>query len=303
MVLLVSSREIHPGDSDYADKLTGGDQWMQSNLDRLALTVRRPILGIHNKTRGIIFDVIETIIQRTFGYATPDIRTIYADVERFIQEEKGELQKYRKIVLVLHSQGAVEGGLVLDWLFASTNRELLAKIEVYTFGSAANHFNSPETEDGQRVVKYIEHYANLGDYVSMFGILNFRPLPRKADLKKQSEQAKAAQEKIVNRYVGRLFVRKGSGHQMNGNYLDNFFEMEMDDQGKLTKVKEDNAYMSGKLNEALLEGYDIVGRLDERDVWSYAQKDGTNGKTQQQDRQIKEVSRLWLYRNGLSPKD
>lgn len=276
---------------------------MQSNLDRLALTVRRPVLGIHNKTRGIIFDVIETIIQRTFGYATPDIRVIYADIFRYIEEEKDQLQRYRKIVLVLHSQGAVEGGLVLDWLFASTSRELLSKIEAYTFGNAANHFNSPETKDGQRVVKHIEHYANLGDYVSMFGILNFRRLPHKAQLRKQSEAAKEAQEEIFNRFVGRLFVRKGSGHQMNGNYLDNFFEMEMDEKGKLTKVKEQNAYMSGTLNEELLDGYDIVGRLDESDVWSCARKDVTNGKTQSQQRQIKDVSRLWLYRNGLSPED
>lgn len=276
---------------------------MQSNLDRLALTVRRPVRGIHNKTRGIIFDVVETIVQRTFGYATPDIRVVYADIVRLIEEEKAQLERYKKIILVLHSQGAVEGGLVLDWLFASTSRELLARIEVYTFGSAANHFNSPETKEGQRVIKHIEHYANMGDYVSLFGILNFRPLPHTALPMKRTNSAKEMQEEIVNRYVGRLFVRKGSGHQMNGNYLDNFFEMEMNENGKLTKVKEENEYMSGKLNEILLDHYDIVGRLDERDIWNYDDKDEGNGKTQRKERQVKDVSRLWHYRNGLSPED
>ena len=95
--------------------------------------------------------------------------------------------------------------MVLDWLFAAVNRELLEKVEIYTFGSAANHFNSPETGDGRRVCKHIEHYANTADYVSLFGILHFRPLPVEAKYESAN-----AREQIENRYVGRLFIRKGS---------------------------------------------------------------------------------------------
>ncbi|KAK5104435.1 hypothetical protein LTS08_002324 [Lithohypha guttulata] len=280
----------------FVNGVAAGSHWMQSNLDRLALTFRRPVHGIHNKTRGIIFDVIETIIQRTFGYATPDIREVYADVVKVIEDERDKTARYKKIVLILHSQGAVEGGLVLDWLFAAVSRELLQKLEVYTFGSAANHFNSPEFEDGTRVIQHIEHYANLGDYVGLFGILHFRPLPLKAH-----HQPGQVQEKIVNRYVGRLFARAGSGHQMNGNYLDNFFEMDLDKNGRPNKVKENNEYMDGVLNEELLEGYQIIGKVSERDVWDCG---GQRERTERADgmaRMIKDESRLWRYRNGMSP--
>lgn len=276
-----------------------GDHWMQSNLDRLALTFHREIHGIHNKTRGIIFDVIETIVQRTFGYATPDVREIFADVSCFIEADGNQIARYKKIVLVLHSQGAVEGGLVLDWLFASVSRELLEKVEIYTFGSAANHFNSPETKEGKRVCKHIEHYANLEDYVSLFGILHFRPLPRYS----RYQNAKVRAE-IENRYVGRLFVRRGSGHQMNGNYLDDFFAMNMNTEGKLTSVKENNDVMDGELNEQLFQDYDIVSNVTEKDMWDCGSvKNGVVDTNTGQARRIKSVSRLWCYRNGMSPKD
>ncbi|KAJ9664361.1 hypothetical protein H2198_000290 [Neophaeococcomyces mojaviensis] len=286
-----------------------GDHWMQSNLDKLALTFRRRIYGIHNQTRGIIFDVIECIIQRTFGYATPDIRIAYKDVLDTIEEDgEGGERRWKKIVLILHSQGAVEGGLVLDWLFATVERSLLERIEVYTFGCAANHFNSPTSEcqavgrnsskgsrdsleDERRVIKYIEHYANLGDYVSLFGILHFRPLPRHPRYMKPNQM-----EKIGNRYVGRLFVRKGSGHQMNRNYLDNYFAMDSDS----TAVLEDNDFMSSEVNQDLVAEYDVVSRMAERDVWE-CQKQAIRGK--KAGTKVKDISRLWCYRNGGSPKD
>ena len=328
-----------------------GDVWMQANIDRLALAFRRPIFGIHNRTRGIIFDVVETIIQRTFGYATPDVRDVYASILQCLEAETNDEQVsetpkravneevlagkdgsgHDKVVLILHSQGAVEGGLVLDWLYATLDQTILNKLEVYTFGSAANHFNSPTTTNG-RAVKWIEHYANLGDYVARFGILHFRPLPKMntalpqiqrieevnsvkqngnvAESKNVLQEAgneiglkgdvggytsHEARVEIENRYVGRLFVRKGSGHQMNGNYLDEFFTMGVED-GELTEVLEENDFMSSEVNEMIFEKYDIVSKSSEGDYW--LERDES-----QQRRRIKDMSRLWQYRNGRSPED
>ena len=107
-------------------------------------------------------------------------------------------------------------------------------------------------------MKRIEHYANLGHYVSNFGILHVRPLPRHGQ---GAYRDRIARQKTENRYVGRLSVRKGSGHQMNGNNLDNFFDMSMDDEGRLVKVKEENDYLSAELNEQLLKDYDIAGMV------------------------------------------
>ncbi|KAL1861782.1 hypothetical protein Daus18300_008598 [Diaporthe australafricana] len=115
-----------------------GEHWMKSCLNRLALTFGRPIIGVHNRTDGVVFDVIECLIQRNLGYATNDVRVCY----RIIKEKLYNPQ-YSKIVFILHSQGGIEGGLVLDWLLQELPQNLLSKLEVYTFGNAANHFNNP----------------------------------------------------------------------------------------------------------------------------------------------------------------
>ncbi|KAI3319792.1 hypothetical protein HD806DRAFT_547689 [Xylariaceae sp. AK1471] len=115
-----------------------GEAWLKSNINRLALTFKRPVIGVHNRTTGIIFDVIECLIQRNFGYATSDVRLAYK-----IVKEKLYNPQYSKVVFILHSQGGIEGGLVLDWLLQELPQDLLAKLEVYTFGNAANHFNNP----------------------------------------------------------------------------------------------------------------------------------------------------------------
>lgn len=269
-----------------------GEHWMQSNLDRLALTFRRPIHGIHNRTGGIIFDVIETIMQRTFGYATPSVRDIYADLQRFIQEVNSSgARKYEKIVLIVHSQGSVEAGMALDWLFDTADRSLLERLEVYTFGNAANHFCNPRTGSRRRLIKHVEHYANLGDYVAKFGILHFRPLPaRRGERSRTAAEDEDARRIIEKTYVGRLFVRQASGHLLNGNYLDNFFTMNR----ALTSVLEENDFMDSELNEELLTEYDIASRSSERYLWDC--KEALFGT-----RKIKEVSQLWRYRNGGRP--
>lgn len=92
-----------------------------------------------------MFDVIECLVQRNYTYATRDVRVCYS-----ILKEKLYRPDITKVVFILHSQGGIEGGLVLDWLLQELPQDLLAKLEVYTFGNAANHFNNPHrTVDAQ----------------------------------------------------------------------------------------------------------------------------------------------------------
>ncbi|KAH6721622.1 hypothetical protein BKA61DRAFT_639613 [Leptodontidium sp. MPI-SDFR-AT-0119] len=115
-----------------------GRNWLQNNVDRLALTFGRPVLGVHNKTNGIIFDVLQCLIQRNFTYATQDVRDCYSIVKSTLYQPH-----LTKVIFILHSQGGIEGGLIIDWLLQEVPQDLLAKLEVYTFGNAANHFNNP----------------------------------------------------------------------------------------------------------------------------------------------------------------
>ncbi|KIV89956.1 hypothetical protein PV10_07309 [Exophiala mesophila] len=300
----------------YINGVATGKHWLQANLDRLALTFRRPIYGIHNRTSGIIFDVIECIIQRDFAYATLDIRIAYAELMDMLTDED-----ISKVVLIVHSQGGIEGSLVLDWLYATLAAAQLAKLEIYTFGNAANHWNAPastlshhghvteggssaggkqpllttsitqsrpwERESETRTVKHIEHYANTLDYVARGGILHFRPDPPPPGTagSGQTTAALPSQEALdSNRFVGRLFKRTGPGHLLNQHYLDPMFQLDSSDAVR-GRVLDGNEYMDQRVDQATFDRWDTVQALE-----------GT--EPQSQGVLIKDLSRLWRYRNG-----
>lgn len=212
-----------------------GRHWMQSNIDRLSLTFQRPVRGAHNRTSGILFDVIQCLIERTFDYCTTDVRICY-EILRVAM-----LSPVNKVVLILHSQGGIQGGLVVDWLLEQLSQEKLSKLEIYTFGCAANHFNNPRVSarptakhPTASAISYIEHYANERDFVSRWGILHsIHPLPAVAKSAAMRTEALAAAGgeagieagKARGGYQGRVFQVPESGHLLGQHYLDRLFPL------------------------------------------------------------------------------
>lgn len=345
-----------------------GSHWMQSNLDRLALTFKRPVLGIHNKTSGVIFDVIECLIQRNFTYATKDVRRAYAIVKDKLYEPE-----ITKVVFILHSQGCIEGGLVLDWLLQELPRDLLAKLEVYTFGNAANHFNNPHHAfNAQRLeiqaarhtqvdekqtatvsvaavapvttngngnaprtpklsidtavrhtttipscaIGHIEHYAHSTDFVALWGVLHFVNTARGSH--------------TIPRFLGRVFARSSpqGGHQFIQHYLDGMFPMERDPvTGKFVGCAEENEFMESDIEVGREgdESANVHEAFEQSWLASLAEEGRHHGKhhgrhtseveiqtsspvlvrdiSHPQKIKVKDVSRLWQYRNGRSPDE
>ncbi|KID78593.1 uncharacterized protein G6M90_00g044140 [Metarhizium brunneum] len=339
-----------------------GDHWMMANLNRLAITFGRPILGIHNRTSGILFDVIECLVQRNFTYATSDVRICYKILRDVLYDPSKS-----KVVFILHSQGGIEGGLVLDWLLQEMPQDLLSKLEVYTFGNAANHFNNPHrhvasqnlsatnplvairtfvsessfstpvtspvgatnghakggdpsalTTSGtsesfsssrvssaakDRAIGHVEHYAHSTDFVAMWGVLHF------ATNRMGSHQ--------LPRFLGRLFNRAtgSGGHQLNQHYLNGMFPLERDKKtGEFIGADEENAFMEevikfGKEGDAMenaREAFDIsylgTEGFGTGHISTPVEVHGTRGrKRTKTDVMVKELSRLWSYRNGRSP--
>ncbi|KAJ5581420.1 hypothetical protein N7535_000040 [Penicillium sp. DV-2018c] len=283
----------------FINGIAAGNRWVQMNIDQLSYTFGRKVTGVHNRTAGIVFDLIECLIQRDFAYATDDIRRSYALVKEALLDPECD-----KVVLLLHSQGGIEGGLVIDWLLDELPHDLLRHLEIYTFGNAANHFNNPRwrrlrpestptsvrAPEFDQAIGYIEHYANTVDIVALGGVLHFVDIP--------------------NRYMGRLFVRAGSGHVLNMHYLDNMFTL-----GPDKKVLDSNPFMdmevepfataditgdNGPLHRARYQA--SIGRdetfLPPELSMQRPQANGINRV-----RCVKDFSRLWQYRNGGSPKN
>ena len=169
--------------------------------------------------KGLLFDLIECLIQRDLDYKTQDIRQGRAQIRSALASAATN-----KVVLILHSQGGIEGSSILDWLFSDLSHELISKLEIFTFGNAARRFNnpllakhsSPDDENkggrGERVVRHIEHYANSEDFVANIGVLNFT-----------SPSAQPYAD--GNAFYGPVFIREGSGHLLNMHYLDKMFPM------------------------------------------------------------------------------
>jgi hypothetical protein len=303
--------------------------WLQSNVDRLSQTFGRRVIGIHNPSDGILFDLIQCLIQRNLSYSTSDVREAYLSIKEAILDTR-----IKKIVFILHSQGGIEGGMIMDWLFAEIPRHQLRRLEIYTFGCAANHFNNPDyrraprkglqaenedkDDDGAvgKVIEHVEHYANLGDFVSQIGVLNYT--------------------RIANRYMGRLFLSPNSGHLLNQHYLHSMFAfdsarkcantnafMEMEVRLSHHDVDEDHEELVHELNDNT--GGKLFGKkIRDNIVEQQQQQQKKNSQEvafvgdvnkavrplvlfeqgeQPRRLKVKDFSRLWLYRNGGSPDD
>ncbi|RUP44114.1 hypothetical protein BC936DRAFT_149919 [Jimgerdemannia flammicorona] len=189
---------VYPGESWlFVNGICVDPLWLQGNCELLASMFGRRIVGIHNRTFGLVFDLVECLLQRDFGYVTDDARQVYANV-------KNELLKkdVNKVVFIAHSQGGIIASMVVDRLLATLPEDAVRKLEVYTFGNAANHMH-----DGNRLIRHIEHFANGGDFVAQTGVLAYTPLKQPG-----------------NEYRGDVYVDAGAkGHLLNMHYLGSTF--------------------------------------------------------------------------------
>lgn len=271
-----------------------------------------------------MFDLVQCLVQRCLLYATSDVRDCYVLVKKALYEPG-----VKKVVLILHSQGGIEGGMMIDWLLDEVPQDLLQCLEVYTFGCLANHFNNPRriftppsdagasqataaTNDDdpahEGAISHIEHYANKYDFASIWGVLNFTK--------------NNTVDHLQNRFMGKVFVNPRSGHQLNQHYLDSIFPL--DKTLRFTRDPIDGDFMDmeaipdnngdGKDDRSKLPNLlgfkhlkDIPGTVtpDRGPTPPPENRDTTgldwNGTYGGYKVKMRDVSRLWQYRNGGKP--
>lgn len=272
--------------------------------------------------------MLECLVQRCLRYSSLDVRTAYQTIEpELFSPQIG------KVVIIAHSQGGILTSLVLDRMLAELPRSYLGKLEIYTFGSAAAHFNNPvllekegaydselqtgcpstaeisenvvsgDTKGSPRVslqaIPVIEHYCNRLDPVPRWGVLY------------------SVKDRPTERYAGQVFIRQcASGHLFNEHYLDAMFHLDPKDGevpflDEMVEVDEENclermqamAVMSG-------ERKGICSPESSTSILDFATSDMavTNHLNIRDDinaaveggrrRTVRELSKLWKYMNG-----
>ncbi|KAK6907925.1 hypothetical protein I203_101926 [Kwoniella mangroviensis CBS 8507] len=177
-------------------------------LDTLYTQFGRKVIGVHNRTFGVWFDLVECMLQRDLFWNTTDTREGYNIISRHVADPDKE-----KIVLMAHSQGGIIMSSWADQLLSDFSHEQLKKVEIYTFASAANHFSIPETGSGP-AFSCVEHFVNEWDYVSDIGLLSFAPPPLGLPVNSPTVP------RLSGRFAGRIFKRLATtGHLLITHYL------------------------------------------------------------------------------------
>lgn len=136
--------------------------WLDLNCRQLERRFNVGVKGIYNRSYGIIWDIIESILQRDFGMHNASVRNA---IEVILEE----LKNGESVRLIAHSQGAIIASLVIDELHnllsQDGDEDLLRNLEVFTFANASRVFRN------YNKIEVIEHYANLRDPISRVGVL------------------------------------------------------------------------------------------------------------------------------------
>lgn len=165
-----------------------GRSVLRLNGRALATLFNRRINLMHNPSDGFVLDLMECAIGRKMEF----VSTLESSVADILQDA---LQTRDKVVLIVHSQGGIISTNALKRLEhrldQAGQRQLLGKLELYSFASAATELDLPQV--------YAEHFFHRDDYVARIGVAGYPA-----------------------RFSGRLFQADGSGHLLNAHYLVTF---------------------------------------------------------------------------------
>lgn len=156
------------------------------NATLLSKLVSSEVGILHNPTSGILVDLYEVLLSRSFGIMS---ETAQFGMDIIVKD----IKLGKKVVLLGHSQGGIIASNIVRTLLQDHNitDEDLRLLEIYTFGSAAC------SQPNRRGLPYSEHFANGYDFVARVGILHHR-----------------------YKVFGKLFVaEERSGHLLNTHYL------------------------------------------------------------------------------------
>jgi len=112
---------------------------MQSQMMQLSSIFGRPMSGIHNRTMGIVGDMMCMMMGNMMPMINHSTSTLmYTHLRECLLDSS-----VRKCILLAHGTGCSILSMALDRLHADLPIDIMMKMEVYTFGSAASHISNP----------------------------------------------------------------------------------------------------------------------------------------------------------------
>lgn len=138
------------------------------------------VSSLYNPTHGFFKDLVECVFNKSVTIRDKETDLLYTTL-------KDTLEVKEKVIVIAHSQGGIIIAQLIQRLLMEGNINL-HKLELYTFASAANDMPVGDY--------YAEHFANVDDFVSRIGVLEYH-----------------------NDYYGKIFKRNSAGHLLNVHYL------------------------------------------------------------------------------------
>ncbi len=181
----------------------------------------RPLELISNPSDGVFIDLFECVFGRSFDMSTKPAEYATSRIDDAITSDS-----IKKVVLLCHSQGGIiASNVVKNLIKKHRGKNVLKKLEVYTFGCAADEFEVDRalSKVTGRLVPYVEHYANLGDVVARVGVLQ-------------------KQINVEDDYFGEIYEVDKQGHLLNAHYLP-----ELKNKNYTSKKRAKNARLYGYL--------------------------------------------------------
>ena len=108
-------------------------------MTQMSEIFQRPITGIHNRTMGMVMDMICMILSNVMPIINRSTTTaMYSHLRECLLNSS-----VRKVIVLSHGTGCQIMSLAIDRLHADLPIDVMQKMEIYTFGCAASHLSNP----------------------------------------------------------------------------------------------------------------------------------------------------------------
>lgn len=128
------------------------------HIHMLSEVLKHKVIGLYNPTNGILIDVFESILGRSFNIREPITKSFAKTVREKLLSTTGP------VILIGHSQGAIIISNLIKLL--KQHKEAarqLHRLHIYTFGSGADEL--------EYMPHMPVHFANTKDFIAQIGIL------------------------------------------------------------------------------------------------------------------------------------